>query len=196
MTPNICSDFGIAKNRFSYEIIQHLLPAYAKFVPDARIEKLIKAISDVVPPLSDKDSARLSILLPLLAASLQGKIVAKPHASCIDKNEYQAQKMLTTLTKDLAEYALNQDNHSDARTAAASCLHAATIAIGNGHECPVLPILRKIIAPSLTCFAETFNKSADPSAITSILDCLTLLSVLVSQLGAHVKDLNSSSHSD
>ena len=147
---HIC-DFllDVAKSRFSYEVIQHILPAYTKFVPNAKVEKLIKAVSDVVPPLSDKDSVRLSNLLPLLAASLEGSSITDTQPDFMDTSEHQIESMLVALTKDLATYALSRDNHSQARTAAASCLHAGIIVIGRSHDCPVLEILKNTVAPSI-----------------------------------------------
>lgn len=159
-----------------------LLPAYQKWVPSTEVYNLVSTISKILPPLSDKDVAKLSITLPLLSASLEACELNR------SDSRYEAMvEQITSVVAELASYALNLDYDARSRSAAAACLHTYIVYLAPREieVCPVQRILENVIMPSLVAALEsTSNKSqaqrSCSSTVAGFVDCLNLASVVVS----------------
>lgn len=144
-------------------------------------------VSKVLPPLSDKDSHTLSILLPLLAASLQNRV-----ASSWDVDEGLSKTLTEQLSSnatDLTTYALSFEYDAWSRLAAAACVHSFLVEYGgqNAQTCPAKQLLEKVAMPSLQVALDSFpdtvgeaTAKAEIQSATAFTDCLNLVALLVS----------------
>ena len=107
-----CSLSHALKVELASSILCLLLPAYEQPVPNENQSSIIRYTSQVMPPLSDWDNAKLSIILPVLSVML--------FSNEIDSNSDKAS--LELMCSYLVEYSLDKDNHSTPRRAAASCV--------------------------------------------------------------------------
>mmetsp|Transcript_4110 Transcript_4110/g.9913 ORF Transcript_4110/g.9913 Transcript_4110/m.9913 type:complete len:1275 (-) Transcript_4110:2478-6302(-) len=165
-------------------IVGALLPAYNSLVPKERLKKLLKAISDKIPPLSEGDEVVLLVRLPILSAVLQE---AEPSlledvVSKIDNDEGQP---IAQLIQDLTEYVLSDEHLPSARSAGALCVHALLKSGFNRNlDCPTKPLLIDI--------NERFLSSS--TGVSGTKNCLNYLSLLGS--AAALRGASSSSTAD
>lgn len=155
----------ITAQKVRQQIVLLLLPAYKSWVPKREIVRSATQVAKILPPLSDQDVVRLSVMLPLLAESLEnGNLPSKEEPSAA----------LAAL--DLANYALNCDYDSRSRSAAGACLHAYIVHLAkDAQECPAKQLLEDVVMPALL---EGMKDSADKTSNASVVDCLNLSSVL------------------
>jgi hypothetical protein len=147
-----------------------LLPAYKKFVPKARLMKLLKGVSNIIPPLSEADNFSLCIRLPVLGAALYCSTDNDSDADTMETDE-SMEVIANSMLAGLTEYVLSNDYDTRARSAAASCVHA-TITLGRarGQGCPVIPLVTNVINPAIASAID----------MVSVKDCLNLLALVVS----------------
>ena len=168
------------------KITNFLLPAYQKFIPRSKAEKLVKMVSDVLPPLSDADNFNLFVKLPLLAAALHSEILEEPRAvdtiESDDDSDDTMNELLTGMAPALAEYVLCSDFDAQARSAAASCLHAVIASNDRGaKDCPASQIIKTVINPTIKSAYEKCLGGSSPCPTAVFKDCLTLYALMVSQ---------------
>lgn len=148
-----------------------LLPAYKSLVPRERLKKLLKAISDKVPPLSKADEGVLLVRLPILSAALQGaeSSLLEGVVSEIGSNDGLP---VTQLLQDLTEYVLSDEHLSNARNAGALCVHAL---LKSGFN-------RNLDCPTKSLLVDIKNQILSSSSLgaTATKNCLNYLSLLVS----------------
>ena len=139
-------------------------------VPRDRLKRLLKTISDKIPPLSQADEGILIVRLPLLNSALQA---AEPSlleevVSEIDRDEGL---QVTQLLAGLTDYVLSDEHMSSARNAGAFCVHALLKSGFNRNlDCPAKPLLYDINSRILS--------SSNDLRVTR--NCLNYLSLVVS----------------
>jgi hypothetical protein len=144
--------------------VNNLLPAYTQFVPQRRLNTLLSAVSNIMPPLSEEDNVGLCVRLPIL-----GTILCSYAEGGIGL-EASLQDTANSLLPGLAEFALGSVYDSRARSAAASCMHAAITLVPPNKECPVRLLVTETISPVLS----------SASSISSVKNCLQILGLVVS----------------
>jgi hypothetical protein len=133
-------------------LVDSLLPAYRKLVPRQRVTHLLKEVSNIIPPLSEADNLKLCIRLPILGVALHGipdKEVDGDGMGTDDSMEDLATSMLSGLT----DFVMSSDYDTGARSAAASCLHAA-ITLSDAKECPVRPLVTSSLNPAVAAATD------------------------------------------
>jgi hypothetical protein len=150
--------------------IEHgLRPAYNNLVPEERLKKLLRKVTNKIPPLSKSDEGDLFVVLPILAAALQSASpdVLKTALNDADENVNQ---IAVDLLEGLISYSLSSEHLSSARVAAASCVHGLLkIGFEEGGDCPV-----KLLVSGV---ADALDTTKDDSGATQ--NCLSFLSLLV-----------------
>ena len=147
-----------------------LLPAYSRLVPRKRLKKLLKTISDKIPPLSEADEGILIVRLPILSAALQAaeSAVLEEVVSEIESDEGIP---VTELLGGLTEYVLSDEHLTSVRNAGALCVYALLKSGFNRNlDCPAKPLLNDINDRIL-------SSSND---LRATRNCLNYLSLLVS----------------
>jgi hypothetical protein len=145
----------------------------------------VSSVSKILPPLSDKDAIKLSITLPLLSASLE---TAELMSNEKDAEYERMVEQLSSIYFDLASYSINADYDPRSRSAAAACLHAYIVHFAPkvSNDCPVLPLLEKVIIPAVGSVFESLSQKARASErdkyslLSDFVDCLNLAAVMVS----------------
>jgi hypothetical protein len=152
----------------AYELSSLLRPAYelSNSVPSDTIDSLLKLTAKTLPPLTPKDSATLTVALPLLSASL-----ASSYSKCFECADIQQ-----TLS-DLADLCFDNDINSSARTHVHLCMqHLISHYVPLGMECPALGLLESTVVPNLKkCSDRTTKQPRGPSCLS---DTLTFMSYL------------------
>ena len=93
-------------------ILSQLLPAYQRPIPMENQSRIIAFTGQVLPPLTDWDNAKLSVILPLLSTVLSSnKINSKSDTTSLE-----------LMCPYLVDYSLDKDNDSSSRCAASSCV--------------------------------------------------------------------------
>lgn len=134
------------------------------------MKKLLKDISDRIPPLSQADEGILIVRLPILSAALQAaeSSLLEEVVSEIDGDEGLPVK---ELLEGLTEYVLSDEHLSSARNAGAFCVYALLKSGFNRNlGCPAKPLLDDINNRILS--------SSNDLRVTR--NCLNYLSLLVS----------------
>ena len=147
-----------------------LIPAFTRLVPPSRLKKLLKTISDKIPPLSEGDEGILIVLLPILSAALQA---AEPSLLEEVVSEINCDEGLpvTELLRGLTEYVLSNEHLASVRNAAALCVHALLKSGFNRNlDCPAKPLLDDINCRILATSSDLRAKT----------NCLNYLSLIVS----------------
>lgn len=135
--------------------------------------------SKVLPPLSDQDNHKLSVILPLLSASFE----------CNSFSSQVVADQLHSISNDLVTYALSSDYDSMSRSAAASCLNASLVEFGDrtAQACPVRALLEKVVLSTLKTALGSFpakvgeaTSVVEIQATASLTDCLNVIGLLVS----------------
>ena len=123
-------------------VARHLTSCYESSTPNARLE-VIKLISPIIPPLHENDISKLNVALPILATVILDQ-------ECI-RSENEATAELVEMTSSLCEFALNDENDCNARSASASILHSIILGCGvltNGTDASRIA-LQESISPAL-----------------------------------------------
>lgn len=151
-------------------ICRGLKPAFTRLVPPSRLKKLLKTISDKIPPLSEGDEGILIVVLPILSAALQA---ADPLLleQVVDEVNCDEGLPVTELLGGLTEYVLSEEHLASVRNAGALCVYALLKSGFNRNlDCPAKTLLddinRRILASS--------------NDLRSTTNCLNFLSLLVS----------------
>eukprot|EP00980_Cylindrotheca_fusiformis_P004458 scaffold953_cov141-Cylindrotheca_fusiformis.AAC.2 len=159
-------------------VVVHLLPAYERKVPDGTLVAIAKAVSDIIPPLSEADNIHLYIHLPILGAAL----ASFQRDDFVDDNAMQTdeaslQEICRTMLPGLTQYVLTNEHHSKARSAAASCIFAIfSHGIIDAEECPIMPLVQDVVNKGLT-------SSADHVTLSNHLNLLSLLASAAARRG-------------
>jgi len=162
------NDALISKIDAVSKIESGLLPAYNRLVPRERMTKLLKAVSQKVPPLSKADEGDLFVRLPILAAALQSAVPSMLQGVLTEVNE-DDKELVPEFLQGLTDYALSAEHPPSGRTAAASCVHAILKnGFGRDVECPVKPLMEQV---SNTLVVSSAN-------VCAVTNCLNILSVL------------------
>ena len=139
-------------------------------VPSSRLKKLLKTISDKIPPLSEGDEGILIVVLPILSAALQA---ADPLLleQVVGELNFDEGLPVTELLGGLTEYVLSEEHLASVRNAAALCVYALLKSGFNRNlDCPATTLLddinRRILAAS--------------NDLRGASNCLNYLSLLVS----------------
>jgi len=93
---------------------------------------IIQYITPIVPPLSETEHAKLSIMLPILASILSSGVLANQNNVTKDfsnneKNVLPPRTSLATMALSLCEYVLCDDNPKESRSAASSCVFSLVL---------------------------------------------------------------------
>lgn len=152
-----------------------MLPAYKKWVPKEEVVKSMSLVSKILPPLSNQDAIRLSVMLPLLSESLEnGNLPSREEKGVSD---------LESIHKDLATYALNSDYDATSRSAASSCLFSYIVHLAkkDTQTCPAQPLLEDVVMPGLLDASKDLEKEKlkGSNSRERVVDCLNLCSLLV-----------------
>lgn len=131
--------------------------------------KMLKEVSNIIPPLSEADNFSLCVRLPVLGAALHCSTDKDSGAESME-TEDSVDDIASSMLEGLAEYVLSKDYDTGARSAAASCIHA-TISSRVKGQCPVSPLVTNVINPAIS----TENN------VVSVKNCLNLLSLVVSR---------------
>jgi len=125
-------------------IVNGLLPAYSRMVPRKRLKKLLKTISDKIPPLSEADEGILIVRLPILSAALQAAEAAILE-EVVNEIENDDGIPVTELLEGLTEYVLSKEHLTSVRNAGALCVYALLKSGFNRNlDCPTKPLLNDI----------------------------------------------------
>lgn len=161
-----------------YTIIVQLLPAYDHQVPKAHLQKLVSIVSPLLPPLSEADTAKLSVYLPVFAAAIERCNFKNSADSTVVEGDW------TSITNDLVGFALDTENHSSARSYSVACVHALIsrlIPIEAG-VCPSLALLQTVVVPTLheLTSADYTKRGAESvaAAVAKVMDILSITAVV------------------
>ncbi|CAB9508742.1 MMS19 nucleotide excision repair protein homolog [Seminavis robusta] len=161
------------------KIVSSLLPAYTTWVPKAEAMKLLSQVSNILPPLSDGDSIKLSILLPLLAAALENGNLPQ-----LSSNSAAFGLAISTCS-ELAQYTLDSGYEPASRTAAASCLYSYIVNFSDRTQanCTAKQLLVEVVTPALI---DASNELREPNPVVEgkVVDCLNLCSIVGSAAAA------------
>ena len=100
------------KIELTSSILSQLLPAYQRPIPMENQSRIIAFTGQLLPPLTDWDNAKLSVMLPLLSTVLFSNKI----------NSTSDTTSLELMCPYLVDYSLDKDNDSPSRCAAASCV--------------------------------------------------------------------------
>ena len=138
-------------------------------VPLTRIQKLVKAISDKIPPLSQADEGILIVRLPILSAALNAAEASQVE-EVVSEIDGDGGLQVAQLIEGLTEYALSDDHLPDSRNAAAACVYTLIKSGFNKNlDCPAKPLLN--------CINNRLSSSSD---IRVARICFEFLSLIVS----------------
>ena len=164
----------------AYAVISQLLPAYQSRVPIEHLQKLASIILAVLPPLTEADTLKLSVYLPVVAAAIEhSDIESSPDRTVVEGN-------WTSIASDLADFALAATNHPGARSHAVGCMHAiiSRCIPGKEKQCPSLTILQSTVLPSLQGLVGTeadirpTDAESDARVVCKFTDGLSVAAVL------------------
>ena len=129
-------------------------------VTNSSVEKLMKSISMVLPPLRPADTVRLSLLFPLLSSALGSAAFEEVPQS------------IHEMVPHLADFSLSSENHGVARVHAARCLHACIgrFALPNTADCPGRELIKNKINQSML--------STSPARVSELQDALRLIALV------------------
>jgi hypothetical protein len=147
-------------------IMLNFLPAFKASVPRKRLTQLMKMVSDILPPLSQADSFRLCVWLPILSEALH----APPDEEAEDEmgTDDSIEEIAAILIRGLTDVTTTSDFDAETRSAAASCLYAVISLAKSSKDCLVVPIVSSTIAPTLCT-------TVDPTVAQNALKILALL---------------------
>ena len=164
-------------------MVSSLLYAYKYRVPPDQVLKLLSRVAKILPPLSDSDTDRLSITLPLLSASLENGNLPSPR----DPEFQSIVEQLTSIKFDLATYALSAEYETRSRSASATCLYSHIVRFFDvdSPECPAKQLAADVVTPAfLLSFADLTksrkNAQRKLTEVQKLMDCLEMYSVIVS----------------
>ena len=149
------------------QITECFLPGFKNFVTRKRLAKMLKMLSDILPPLSQADTFRICVWLPILAEALQAPS-DEENGDEMDVEEGPIEDMTANLIAGLTDIVTSANFDVDTRSAAGSCLFAVVVLTKSGGECPVAPIVANSISPTL-------GATLDPIAADNALKIGALL---------------------
>jgi hypothetical protein len=152
----------------AYKLSSMLRPAYElpNSVPSDTLNRLMKLTAKTLPPLTLKDSATLTVALPLLSAAL---------ASSYSKDLECAN--IQQLLSDLADLCFDNDFNSSARKHVYLCVqHLISHYVPLDMECPAIRLLGNSVVPSLKKCND--RRTKDPRRPSCFSDALTFMSYL------------------
>lgn len=166
----------------AYGIIDLLRKGCEVGVTSDHFEKLVMSVEQVLPPLSDADTIKLSIALPFLSGAMEG---SHPATNYVAHGGLITIDVLRGMIGDLADFAMTSEHFPGARSHAARCLHA-TISIftpRNAQECPARDVTKENVIPSLKSSIDAARKikhhlKEREAVVTSFLDSLSVLALL------------------
>ena len=170
-----------------YSIILPLRRGYEHELSTTRLTKIVDSISKVLPPLSDMDTLRLSVILPLLAVALENARSPSSNATA-DSDDTKLQALLHDMIGDLADFTMVPENHSIARVHAARCLHAVIVRFvphNNTLGCPVENLAKNNLFPVIhqgmsTLTEKSIQSHQKETAASTCIDALNVLAMLCS----------------
>lgn len=164
--------------RKTQEVVTLLLPAYQTCLPPEVFLSYLSIISKVLPPLSNEDTTRLAILLPLLSAALEKGTLPLPD----DPSFHSAADLFASIGCDLASYAIGTEYEARSRIGAAACLHAyITHFRRETNVCLAQQLLKEVAIPNVLLAYYSLRKAQKGNLTEEhFLDCLNLCMDLVS----------------
>jgi len=160
----------------SYKIVTALRRAYQRRIAAEQLKKLVLAVSKTLPPLTDPDTVKLSILLPMLSAALVSSASKKDDLSLIEEEQS------LSLAADLAEFSINAEFYARSRSYAMLCVQSllSSYTARDADKCPCLVLLENLAMPSLrtACDCAIAGDKRSQKDAPSVGDCFSLLAVL------------------
>ena len=160
-------------------IIEHLRKGYEAGVTPSHLTDVLYSVDNALPPLSDSDTVKLSFILPILSAAMENASLDDAFRENIDGEALIG----STLTAELADFALDSQNDPRARSHAARCLHAsiARFLSRSSDACPaqklavdkIWPILNKAQTDYATATGKIHQQQEEV-----FLDALSILALL------------------
>lgn len=137
--------------RFVKNVSDHLLPAFRRCVPSARLQQLLSMISNILPPLSQADNFRICVWLPFLAEAL---LATQDTINSQDTTSIE-QEVAANLVKGLSEILIATEFDATTRSAAGSCLYSVVGLSKEIPTCPVGPIISSSVGPIISRTRDT-----------------------------------------
>ena len=149
--------------------MSQLLPAYQRPIPGRNQSRIIAFTGQVLPPLTDWDNAKLSVILPLLSTVLfSNKIDSKSDTTSLE-----------LMCPYLVDYSLDKDNDSPSRCAAASCVFSIVSNYDfDKKDCLAMPLSKNNVCLRLSAYMADDNQKTDINS-EIIQDSLNMLALLV-----------------
>jgi len=142
------------------DILPHIIPAYKKVaVPTSHLDRFVSSVTKVLPPLSQKDNIRLSVMLPIVAAILGNTQMRTK----VDNMDALLLNQLEEMASPIADYALCSEWDRKARSAASSCLFQILLYYQQDKaKCISSSVLKESISPSVAdALDQDFGRMAD-----------------------------------
>ncbi|EEC47078.1 predicted protein [Phaeodactylum tricornutum CCAP 1055/1] len=164
----------------AYDIIPLLLPSYQSLVSAKHLERLVSLVSPCLPPLTQIDAVKVSLVLPFLATSLQHS------SSGLVSSDLGIQigQALEQIVAYLCDFTLDPEYDHEARSYAAACLQISISRFipRNSNPCRVELILKKQIIPLISKSINRTSGLSERLVYQCEAEALTL-SELLSFLG-------------
>jgi hypothetical protein len=153
------------------------LPAFQVPMPEERLKSLFDYMNHIMPPLSDSQTAQLSICLPLFSATLKSSDLS---------NDLKG--ILVDFMRPFANFALDSQNYPRARSDSALCLFwiIARHQVDGSQGCLSHRLLQKTIFPEIQTRLQILQDpqhGLNSEDADSYKDALNLASLLVSYRG-------------
>jgi hypothetical protein len=164
----------------AYDIIPLLLPSYQSLVSAKHLERLVSLVSPCLPPLTQIDAVKVSLVLPFLATSLQHS------SSGLVSSDLGIQigQALEQIVAYLCDFTLDPEYDHEARSYAAACLQISISRFipRNSNPCRVELILKQQIIPLISKSINRTSGLSERLVYQCEAEALTL-SELLSFLG-------------
>jgi hypothetical protein len=175
----------------AHAIVMYLRKAYEVTVMRDHFEKLVICVKKVLPPLSDVDTFKLCVFLPLLSAAMESSI-DNPWAELepMDEKSHDdaagesIEETLGLMASDLVTFGIASDYPVDARSHAARCLHASIsrFTTDTSQDCPARRLTTETVLPAMMSYikdAQSSNKARQKEkAAIDFADVLTIIAAL------------------
>ena len=166
----------------AYKILPHIIPAYRNDapVPVATLQRMIVSVSKVMPPLSQRDNVRVSVMLPLVAAILGNSRMQQSTRG--DEIGASIFDQLEAMAVSVADYSLCYDWDPRARSSASSCLFLILLHYQRDKAKCIGPAILKDCISAVGQYIKGNCEEATGRSLESLRSSLDLCAVVVSHI--------------
>ena len=184
----------------AYSIILPIQKGYEHKIPGSQLLKTVNWVGKVLPPLSDMDILKLSVMLPLLSVSLEN--AGLPTDDTYNGSQIkELEELIYCMIGDFADFTIGPEHDTSARVYAARCLHASIVRFTphDTLECPVHNLMKHKLLPAFRQGTSSLKeKPIQPrqreTATSICIDAINVIAMLCS--AAAIRGGKSSTSSD